>query len=152
MRKIILTALVAALPAGAAIAQSAEDVAKARQGFYKLLGLEMGQLAAMAKGEIDYDADKAMGHAADMLALTKYNPADLFAPGTSNADLPGVTRALPAIWEDFEAFRGKGAAYVAAVTELNAAAGNGRAELGQAVGKLGGTCKACHDDFRAADF
>jgi cytochrome c556 len=28
----------------------------------------------------------------------------------------------------------------------------GRAELGQAVGAVGGTCKACHDDYRAKDF
>lgn len=151
MRKLILTALIAALPAGAALA-GPEDVAKARQGFYKLMGLEMGQLAGMAKGDIEYDADKALGHAADILALTKYNPGDLYAPGTSKADLPGMTRALPAIWEDFEGFRGKGAAFVAAVAELNEAAGNGRAALAPAVGKLGGTCKACHDDYRAADF
>jgi len=73
-------------------------------------------------------------------------------PGTSNADLPGKTRALPAIWENLAAFQEKGMAYRDAVVALNTVAGTGAEALAPAVGKLGGTCKACHDDYRAKDF
>ena len=38
--------------------------------------------------------------------------------------------------------------YVAA---LEPAAGAGQKELAAAVGKVGATCKSCHDDYRAKD-
>jgi len=151
MYKAILSALLVALPI-AASAASPEDVAKARQGFYSLLGLEMDGLVAMVKGEAEYDPEKAAGHAADMLTLTRYSMGDLYAPGTSKADLPGETRALPAIWEDAEGAREKGMAFVEAVTALNEAADQGKGELAKAVQDLGATCKGCHDEYRAKDF
>jgi cytochrome c556 len=154
MRKLLTAALTAAfvLPAGIALADPAEDVVNARLGYYRLLGLEMGGLAAMAKGEKPYDAEAAKGHAANLQALISYSPAGLFAPGTSNADMPGKTRALPAIWENFPKVGEKGAAFREAVGELAAVAGDGLEALQPAVGKLGGTCKSCHDDFRATDY
>ncbi|WP_026381805.1 c-type cytochrome [Afifella pfennigii] len=151
MRKILLSLLVLAVPAAAA-AQSAEDIAGARIGYYRLLGHEMSLLAAMAKGDVEYNAEKAAAAAKDLQTLTQYSVSDLFAPGTSNAELPGKTRALPVIWEDMAGLGDKGAAYVSAVEELNGVAGNGLDALRPAVGKLGGTCKSCHDDFRAKDF
>ena len=112
----------------------------------------MHGLAAMAKGEVDYNADAAAAHAKDLKTLTGYTISDLFAPGTSNADLPGKTRAKPAIWEDMPGFQEKAKAFVAAVDNLNENAGNGLDALRPAVGKLGAACKGCHDDFRAKDF
>lgn len=154
MRKLFTAALTAAfaLPAAIAMAAPPEDVVKARQGYYNLLGLEMGGLAAMAKGEVPYDAEAAKAHAANLQVMTTYSPAGLFAPGTSKADMPGKTRALPEIWENFPKVGEKGAAFREAVGELAAVAGDGLDALRPAVGKLGGTCKSCHDDFRATDF
>jgi cytochrome c556 len=151
MRKAILSTLLIIMPL-AASAASPEDVAKARQGFYSLLGLEMDGLVPMVKGETEYDPEKAAGHAADLLTLTRYNMGDLYAPGTSKADIPGETRALPAIWEDPEGVQEKGMAFVEAVNALNEAAGQGKGALAKAVQDLGATCKGCHDDYRAKDF
>jgi len=151
MRKLLLSMLVIAVPA-VALAQSPKETAEARIGFYRLLGFEMHSLAAMAKGEEPYDAEAAAAHAKDLETLTRYSVGDLFAPGTSNADIPGETRALPAIWENMGEVQEKGKAFVEAVAELNAVAGNGLDALRPAVGKLGGACKSCHDDFRAKDF
>lgn len=149
--KALLFALLCALPVGVNAA-SPEEVVEARQGYYSLLGLEMGGLVAMVKGEIDYDADQAKAHAGDMLTLTKYRVGDLYMPGTSKADLPGKTRALAKIWGDGAGVQEKGEAFVKAVIELNERAGLGRGELAEAVKQLGGTCKGCHDDYRAKDF
>lgn len=151
MRKTLVSALLLTLPLGA-YAADPEEVVEARQGYYSLLGLEMHSLVAMAKGEIDYDAEKAKGHAADMLTLTKYDASGLYAPGTSKADMPGKTRALPAMWEDMAGVQEKGKAFVAAVNDLNEAAGQGRGQLAKAVQDLGSTCKGCHDEYRAEDF
>lgn len=156
MRKLILSTVIAATAATTAatgaFAQSPSDVAKARRAFYTLVGFEMATLGGMAQGKIDYDAEAASQSAGDIMTLASLHTADYFAPGTSNEDLPGETRAKPAIWEDMAGVQEKGMAFYEAVVELNEAAGNGLDALRPAVGKVGGTCKACHDDYRAADF
>jgi cytochrome c556 len=151
MRNLLLAAAIAALP-GAALAQSPSDMVDLRQGFFNLLGANVGPLAAMAKGEVAYDAERAATHAANLAALGAYNPVGLFPAGTSNADLPGETRALPAIWENVPDVGAKWGAYAAAADALAAAAGNGQAELGAALGAVGGSCQDCHKAYRAEDF
>lgn len=151
MRKVLLTALLVALPAASFAADPKEEIVKARQGYYHLLGANMGALVAMAKGEVAYDGAAAQSHADNMLTLTKYNIGHLYMPGTSSEDMPGKSEALPKIWEDMAGVQEKGMAYVKAVEELNAAAGLDQAELGKAVQAVGGACKGCHDDYRAKD-
>ncbi|SDR47652.1 cytochrome c [Pseudovibrio sp. Tun.PSC04-5.I4] len=153
MRKLLITALVA-MTATSAFAEGVkkEDVVDARRAYYTLLGYDMGTLAAMAKGNVDYNADTAKAAAANMMTVANYNAAGLYVPGTSNADLPGKTRALPVIWEDMPGMQAKGKDFYQALVALNEAAGGGRPALGKAVMKLGGTCKACHSHYRAKDF
>lgn len=150
MRKTLVTLAVLALP----IPAFAEDnpVVEARQGYFKLLGLEMGALAGMAKGEVEYEAAVATAHAEDLVTLTNYSLDDVFQSGTSKADLPGETRALPEIWENMDDVQKKLSDLHSAVEALAAVAGDGRAELGPAVGQVGSACKACHDEYRAKDF
>ena len=152
MRKLLLTTVIAATAATGAFAQSASDTAKARRAYFTLVNYEMATLGGMAQGKIDYDADAASAAAKDLLALASYTNADLFAEGTSNEDLPGETRAKADIWTDTAGLQEKSAAFYQAVVDLNDAAGNGLDALRPAIGKIGGTCKACHDDFRAKDF
>jgi cytochrome c556 len=149
MNAAALFAAAAALAAAPAFADPAEDAVAARQGFFKLLGAEMGPLAAMAKGEVPYDAERAKGHAADLAALTGYSLPDLFIDGTSTDDLRGKTWAKPDIWMDKADFGAKFAALQKAVADNRAKIGAGRAELGQALGAVGGTCKSCHDAYKA---
>lgn len=151
MRKILMTALIAAAPVGA-FAAGLDDLVEARRGYYKLLGANMGGLTAMAKGEVAYDGASAETLAGNLKTLTQYNVGHLYAPGTSNADMPGKTRALPAIWEDQAGVGEKGMAFVEAVNALAEVAGLDKAEMTQAMQKVGGTCKSCHDDYRAKDF
>ena len=155
MRRILLaTAALASLAGGyAAVAQSTDDPAiKARRAYFTLLGANVGPLAAMAKGEIEYDAAAAELHAGNLSQLTAYAVTPHFPAGTANADKPGETRALPEIWSDLDGFMEKYEDLVMQVDALQSVAGAGRGELGGALGQLGGTCKACHDDYRAADF
>jgi cytochrome c556 len=152
MRKTLITLAALALPLAAVAQDEDNPVVNARQGYFKLLGLEMGALAGMAKGEVEYDAAAAEAHAADIVTLSTYTMDDIFAPGTSKEDLPGETRALPAIWEDMEDVQKKAMALDAAALELAEVAGDGRGALGPAVGKLGSACKSCHDKYRAEDF
>jgi len=156
MRKLLLSTVIAATAATTAatgaFAQSASDVAKARRAFYTLVNFEMATLGGMAQGKVDYDADLASQSAGDLMSLASLHTADYFAPGSSNEDIPGETRAKSDIWDDMEGLQEKGMAFYQAVADLNEVAGNGLEALQPAMGKVGGTCKACHDDFRAKDF
>jgi len=152
MRKaLLLTAALAVLPA-ASFAADLEEIVEARQGYYSLLGANMAALVSMVKGETEYDGAAAQTYADNMKTLTQYNVGHLFAPGTSKDDMPGKTRALAKIWEDGAGVQEKGMAFVNAVENLDAKAGLDKAELAKAVQQLGGTCKGCHDDYRAKDF
>ena len=154
MRFLFLMAAVATPLTFAAVDAMADPqkVVDARRAYFKLIGSNMGPLGAIAKGAADYSAETAQLHAGNLLTMNGYNAAPHFAAGTSNADLPGKTRLLPKAFEDFDGMLAKYNDYKAAVEELAAVAGNGLDALKPAVGKLGGTCKACHDDYRAKDF
>lgn len=148
MRKIILAAVAAALPTAVLAADPLKDTVEARQGFYKLLGANMGVLAGMAKGEVDYNATGAQVAADNIITLTTYNVGHLYLAGTSSKDIDG-SRALPKIWEDFPGVAAKGKAFKEAAMAMQTVAGQGKGEMAAALGALGGTCKACHDDYRA---
>lgn len=151
-RTIILAAALA-LPTLAA-AQSAEDAAKAalegRQGYMTLLGINMGQLSGMAKGEIAYDEAQASRAATNIVALTQYHVPPLFIDGTSSEDADD-SDALPAIWQNPDDFAAKFAALGEAAAGSPEAVMGGQANIGPVVQKLGGACKACHDDYRKDD-
>ena len=152
MKASVALILTAALAATAAVADMGDDVVQARRGYFKMLGLEVGPLGAMAKGEVDYDAAAAQAHADDLATLAGYGVGDLFLEGTSQDDRVGDTRALPAIWANLSDFQSKAEDFAVAAAALKEAAGQGRAALGPALGRVGETCKACHDDYRAREF
>lgn len=129
-----------------------EKAIEARQGFMQVVSWEAGPLFAMAKGDIDYDAEQAAANAESLHAVLQYPVGRLFIPDTSKADRPGDTRALGAIWEDPDAF---GQAYENlrdAVGVVADEAGEGQQELTAAVSEMGNACGNCHDDFRADEF
>lgn len=151
MRLALATALALTLPCLAS-ADPIDDAIKARQAYFTLLGANIGPLAAMAKGEIDYDAESAGVYSGNLAVLANVDIVPFFPPASSNEDKTGKTRALPAIWTDTDGFIAKYQDFAAAAKALVEPAAGGRETLGPALGKLGGTCKACHDDYRAKDF
>lgn len=151
MRLITLTAIAAfsALPI-MATADAAEDAIEARHGYMKMLAINMGTLAGMAKGEIEYDEAAASKAAANIETLSGYTAADLFIEGTAEGEADD-SDALPAIWENPDDFATKLADLGEAATGASDAVMGGQENLGPVVQKLGGACKACHDDYRKKD-
>jgi len=121
---------------------------KARQGVMQLRSFNAGPLFGMAKGKVDYDAELASMLANNLLTMTNINIGRAWSKGTDNVAYKGKTTALPEIWSTYPEIAEKGKAYVKAVTELAAVAGNGVDALKSKVGALGKSCKGCHDDFR----
>ncbi|MDO5620493.1 MAG: cytochrome c [Paracoccus sp. (in: a-proteobacteria)] len=149
MRKLILTGLLAALPMVALADDTPEEAAvEARQGYFLMLAKEMGVLAPMVRGEAEYNAEAATLAANNLAALAKYDLPGLFLPNTAQGQIDD-TGALPAIWEKPEDFQAKFDGYVKGAEAVAAVAGDGKDALVGAFGQLGGSCKACHDDYRA---
>lgn len=121
---------------------------KARQGVMNVHVFEAGPLFAMAKGDMPYDAAAAEAHAQALNSLTGYDETRLFIEGTSNADMPGKTWALPAIWEQPEKFRDAYENLHATADKLAEEAGKSQEQLTAAVAELGKACGNCHETFR----
>ena len=155
MNAVKALALAAALIVPAvALAQSAEEAAEnaveARHGFMTMLAINMGQLSGMAKGDIPYDEAAASRAAANIVALTQYDAPALFIEGTSSEEMED-SAALPAIWENPQGFGERFAALRDAAAGSPDAVMGGQENLAPVLQKLGGACKACHDDFRQED-
>jgi cytochrome c556 len=62
-------------------------------------------------------------------------------------------RAKPEIWREAAKFKAAGDKMVAEVAKLEAAAKAGNLDaIKAAMGGVGASCKACHDDFRAEKY
>lgn len=148
MRLIPTAAALAAIPL-AAMAQDdpIAQAIEARHGFYQMLAINMGTLAGMAKGDVAYDEAQASRAAANIEALTQYDLPGLFVEGSSSADAED-SAARPDIWSDPEDFGAKFAALGEAASGASEAVRGGAGNIGPVVQKLGGACKACHDDYR----
>jgi len=139
-------------PLAASSQDAGEKAVKARQGFMQVVGWNAGPLFGMAKGEVAYDAEQAATAAANLKALAGMSIGNMFPEGTSKADMPGKTRALPDIWADMAKFGQAHDAWATAVDGVNDAAGKGQEALAAAVGELGKSCGGCHKPFRADEF
>ena len=147
--------LAVAVFAGASVASAQEDhsgAVKARQAYMQLNGFYMGQLAAIAKGQVEYDAAKATAIANSLLALANMDGSAMWPPGSDNGALPGKTRAKPEIWTTFPAVMEKAGALTTALEAMVGAAGTDLASLQGAFGDVGAGCGGCHRAFRAEKF
>lgn len=140
--------ILSTLGVGVAQAQDVEKAVKARQSLMQLYAHYLGTLGGMAKGSVDYNAETAGNAAASLASLAKVDQSAMWPQGSDTDALGDATAALPAIWTTFPAITEKGAAFAAAADKMAAAAGTDLASLQAAMGELGGTCGACHKDYR----
>ena len=148
-------AMAVAVFAGTDMASAQEDhsaAVKARQAHMQLNGFFMGQLAAIAKGQVPYDAAQATGVVNSLLALNTMDVGAMWPPGSDNQAMPGKTRALPEIWTTFPAIVEKSDALTKALEAMMVAAGTDLASLQGAFGAVGAGCGGCHRSFRAERF
>ncbi len=140
LTRIALAAAAALLfVSGAALA---EDPVKARKDGFDANKKAMGEIKALLDGSA---LDPVAGVAQRVGAFATRIPS-LFPAGSDK----GETKAKPEIWADFGDFSNKAKAFETAAKELETAAAAGdKAAARQSFAALGGTCKACHDRYRA---
>ena len=147
--RILLAATLALAPAAVAVAGSHEGnpAQKARNAHMGLYGAHLGVLGAMAKGNMEYDAELAAALAGNVAALAGMNQALYWEEGTEAGMLEG-SRALPEIWSNREDFDGLSVKLQEAALALQDAAPNGLEAFQPAFGAVGQACGACHKVYR----
>ena len=125
---------------------------KARQAGFQLYSFYAGHLFAMAKGEMEYDAELASTMAQNLNTVANLSNGAMWPQGSDNEAYAGKTRALPEIWTTYPAIGEKSQALKDATAAMVEVAGNGLDALRSKIGAVGQSCKGCHDDFRAEDF
>ena len=139
------TLLAMAAPASAQFAKP-EDAIKYRQSALFVMGQHFGRVGAMANGRVPFDAKVAAENAEIVAEMAKL-PWAGFVPGS---DKGGNTKAKPEVWTEQAKFKENNEKLVADTAKLAAAAKTGNLDaVKTAFTATAGTCKTCHDAYRA---
>ncbi len=147
LKKITLkTVLITAVLAASATAGGHTEIEQ-RIGAMKAVVGEMRILGGMAQGKVDYDNLAALS-ALETMRNAVATAQPLF--GTPPVD-GEETRAMAAIWEDGSEFDAGITTLLAALDTAIAAEPADLASFGPLFGAVAGTCKACHENYRAPE-
>lgn len=138
----------ASLPAAAQF-QKPEDAIKYRQAAFTVMANHFGRVAAMAQGKAPFDAKTAADNAQIVATMSRLP----FAGFTEGSDKGMPHRAKPEVWKESAKFKAAAEKMQAEVAKFETAAKGGNLDaIKAAVGAVGNSCKACHDDFRAEKY
>jgi cytochrome c556 len=139
---LALAIMIGGLPVAEA-ADEPENIIKYRRNVMKAVGGNMGNLAAVAKGNISFTGNLVANARGIREGL---GMADgLFPEGTET----GETNALPKLWEDKAGFDAALLDSIAAADDMIAAAETGdMPTIIGALQALGKTCGSCHKPYR----
>jgi cytochrome c556 len=115
---------------------------KARMDAMGEIGLNTKIIGRMAKGQEAFDASLARAAAAAIADYAMQTPK-LFQVNETDPK----SEALPAIWESYDDFVSKSDALGQLAIELSSSI-QAIDDLGPAMARLGGACKACHTQYR----
>lgn len=148
MKAKTLLSILALAVAGTASAQmKPEDAIKWRQSGYAFMAWNMSRIKANVEGT--YNKEEVMKAANAIQAIANSGMGALYLPGTDKGTGWEKSRAKPEIWTDKEKLGKAAMAFNKEANEMATLANMGDAAAVKAqLGKLGSTCKGCHDDFK----
>ncbi|ARN75913.1 c-type cytochrome [Oceanicoccus sagamiensis] len=136
--------LCAALASTAATAANNKSVIKHRQAVMAAIGGHFGAAFSTMRGMEQFDENQIF-HADAVARLAKIS-AKTYPAGSGE----GKTKAKAEIWDKPEDFQKAMDEFVVKADEFAAAAKTKDLKVyGAAAKALGGSCKGCHDDFKA---
>lgn len=143
----IMLAMLAAAPfISPAVAIDPDEAVKTRQTTLKEYGKLMKEMGVIAKGDIEGQRE-ALVTASTRLQTISAEPWPYFGQETAVARVN--TEARSSIWSDPAGFRKAQDDFMAAAAALALVAAKGDAKtIGEKIGALGGTCGACHKQFK----
>ncbi len=147
MKKLMLALLGITLAGGAAAQMKPEDAIKYRQSAYSTMSWSMGRIKANVEGT--YNKDEVIKAANLLQSLANSGMGALYLPGTDKGKGWEQTRVKPEMFTNKELAGKVATDFNREANEMAkvAAAGDAAAAKVQ-FGKLGETCKGCHDEFR----
>lgn len=151
MKSKLLFALLAVAIAGTASAQlKTHDAIKFRQSGYTFMAWNMGKLKGMLMDNpASFNKDQAIAAANVIAATANSGMGALFVPGSDKGKGWEQTRAKPALFTDKAGVGKVAMAFNKEANELAKVAATGdAAALKVQFGKVGESCKACHEKFR----
>ena len=151
---ILATCAIGLVTASVAHSQSAapkpEDLIRWRQSAYTTLGWSMARIKANVSGE--FNKEQVVQAANTIQALAHANIYSLFVPGTEKGKGWKNTEVKPEFFTDKEGAAKVWATFVTEADELAKVAATGDAAAVKAqFGKVGQSCKGCHDKFHVED-
>jgi len=149
LKHLVVTAVALGLTTTALAQAKPEDLIRWRQSGYKFMAWNMGRIKANVEGT--YNKDQVIRAANVIQAIANSGMGALFAPGTEKGIGWHETNVKPEFFQPEKQTK-LGEVASAFNKEANefakvAASGDAAAVKAQ-FGKLGGSCKACHDEFR----
>ena len=153
MNKMLKSAILAFTTLGFVAApvladEAAEKAIGARKAQMQLYAFNIGQLGAMAKGEVDYDAAVASAAANNLAALSALNGMAMWPQGSDSTAMPDKTRTKVEAWTTWPKISEASAAMKKASADLALVAGDGLDALRGGIGDVGKSCGGCHKPFR----
>ncbi len=148
MKSKITLALLAFTLAGTASAQvKPEDAIKWRQSAYATMGWSMARIKSNVEGT--YNKEEVIKAANVIQAIANSGMGALYVPGSDKGKGWEETRVKAELFTNKEGVGKAAMAFGKEANEMAKVAATGdAAAVKEQLGKLGGTCKGCHDDFR----
>ncbi len=147
MKKLMLALLGVTLAGGATAQMKPEDAIKFRQSAYASMAWSMGRIKANVEGT--YNKDEVIKAANVIQSLANSGMGALYLPGTDKGKGWQETQVKPALFTNKELAGKVATDFNREANEMARVAASGDAAAAKVqFGKLGGTCKGCHDEFR----
>ena len=147
MKKLLQVGMAGFLSVGISMAANAvdsEDAIEYRQAVMTLIKWNMGQMGAMLKGKIPFDAEAFAKRAANLAVLSQM-PLEGFTPGSDQ----GYTNADPSIWRNWDDYNAKMVKFQQEAAKLAEVAKTAtRGEIGSQFVNTAKTCKGCHRVYK----
>ncbi|EWC41682.1 cytochrome c [Pseudomonas stutzeri] len=128
-----------------------EEMVETRQAGYQFMSWNMGKIKAqVVEGKEPYDQAKVAAAANAIAAIANSGMGSLYSPDTTTEQLGKATRLKPEFFQNLDEAGQIGRNFTAAANQLAKVAAEGdQAAIKKAFGDVGGSCKSCHDKFRA---
>jgi len=128
-----------------------EEMVETRQAGYQFMSWNMGKIKAqVVDGKEPYDQAKVAAAANAIAAIANSGMGSRYSPDTTTEQLGKATRLKPEFFQNLDEAGQIGRNFTAAANQLAKVAAEGdQAAIKKAFGDVGGSCKSCHDKFRA---
>ncbi len=146
LKYIIAGAISAAILAASAQSGGHSPIEQ-RIAAMKAVGQQMRTLGGMAQGKIAYDDFGALS-ALEQMRDAAATAQPLFAAASTSGE---ETRAMPEIWAADSDFEARMVQFLASLDAAIAAEPADQAAFGPLFGAVAGSCKGCHEKYRAPE-